>query len=36
MDPTAHGDTRLFNNQNFSINAAPFLTSYDFSMFDHI
>jgi len=36
MDPSAHGDTRTFENGQFSISAVPFVTSYDFGVYDHI
>jgi Family of unknown function (DUF6081) len=32
----AINDTRLFQNGKFSIDAAPFQTAYDFSVYDHI
>ena len=36
LAPTAHGDTRVFDNDTFSLSAVPFLTGADFSVFDHI
>jgi len=30
------GDTRTFDNDTFSIDAAPFRTGFDFGVFDHI
>jgi hypothetical protein len=36
MDPAFHGDTRTFDDGRFSISAAPFMTSADFGVFDHI
>ncbi|MEJ2309744.1 MAG: DUF6081 family protein [Gammaproteobacteria bacterium] len=36
MAESAHGDTRTFQDGTFSITATPFLTAYDYSVFDHI
>jgi hypothetical protein len=36
LEASAHGDTRVFDNSDFYIEAAPFLTAYDYSVYDHI
>lgn len=33
---TADGDKRFFDGSTFSIDASPFQTAYDFSVYDHI
>ncbi len=33
---SAGGDTRNFANGRFNISAAPFLTAYDYSVYDHL
>lgn len=33
---SASGDTRNFSNGRFNISAAPFLTAFDFSVYDHL
>jgi hypothetical protein len=36
MDPQAGSDTRSFSDGTFAIADAPFRTSYDFSVYDHL
>ncbi|HLQ49160.1 MAG TPA: DUF6081 family protein, partial [Candidatus Dormibacteraeota bacterium] len=36
MDPQAGPDTRNFSDGTFAIADAPFRTSYDFSVYDHL
>jgi hypothetical protein len=36
MDPTAQGDNRNFSGGTFNLDATPFKTGYDFSVYDHL